>query len=243
MLNFISYSQLEIHYHIQILPRLLLPTATIYSLHGHIPPGARTRTLASFASASSTPASPCILLATDVAARGLDLPHVDVVIQFDPPSDTKAFSHRCGRTARAGRNGRAWVLLVGREVEFVGAFLVLLQCLSFRFVDATFLIHQTLWPSGRYLSKNVAVSGNTFQLPPNTTVDTTRTQRWPLFLLKFAKSSLKIERCTTRQVLEQDCCNSRAESSPHRQLKRLCHSYGLTPSMRHLTYFELKILT
>jgi len=47
---------------------------------------------------------------------------VDVVIQFDPPSDPKAFSHRCGRTARAGRSGRAYVLLVGREIEFVGSF-------------------------------------------------------------------------------------------------------------------------
>ncbi len=47
---------------------------------------------------------------------------MDVVIQFDPPSDPKAFSHRCGRTARAGRSGRAYVLLVGREIEFVGSF-------------------------------------------------------------------------------------------------------------------------
>lgn len=60
------------------------------------------------------------MLATDVAARGLDLPHVDVVIQFDPPTDPKAFSHRCGRTARAGRTGRAWVILVGRELGYVG---------------------------------------------------------------------------------------------------------------------------
>ena len=73
-----------------------------------------------FSTAHSTPSAPSILLATDVAARGLDLPHVNVVIQFDPPSDPKAYSHRCGRTARAGRSGRAWVLLVGREAEYVG---------------------------------------------------------------------------------------------------------------------------
>lgn len=63
-----------------------------------------------------------MLLATDVAARGLDIPHVDVVIQFDPPSDSKAFSHRCGRTARAGRSGKAYALLVGREIEYIGMF-------------------------------------------------------------------------------------------------------------------------
>lgn len=56
-----------------------------------------------------------------MAARGLDLPDVDVVIQFDPPVDPKAFSHRAGRTARAGRKGRAYVLLCeGREAEYVG---------------------------------------------------------------------------------------------------------------------------
>lgn len=73
-----------------------------------------------FKSSPATPTFPSVLLATDVAARGLDIPDVDVVVQFDPPSDTKAFSHRCGRTARAGRSGRAWVLLVGREQDYVG---------------------------------------------------------------------------------------------------------------------------
>ncbi|KIL70035.1 hypothetical protein M378DRAFT_183640 [Amanita muscaria Koide BX008] len=108
-----------VDYFYKVLPRLLPPSVAFHSLHGNLPPHARTRTLNAFATAISTPTSPSILLATDVAARGLDLPHVDVVIQFDPPSDPKAFSHRCGRTARAGRSGRAWVLLVGREADYV----------------------------------------------------------------------------------------------------------------------------
>ncbi|KAK2466230.1 hypothetical protein APHAL10511_001872 [Amanita phalloides] len=108
-----------VDYFYKIFAHLLPPSVSVHSLHGNLPPHARTRTLNSFASAVSTSASPSILLATDVAARGLDLPHVDVVIQFDPPSDPKAFSHRCGRTARAGRSGRAWVLLVGRESDYV----------------------------------------------------------------------------------------------------------------------------
>ncbi|KAI0082790.1 DEAD-domain-containing protein [Panus rudis PR-1116 ss-1] len=108
-----------VEYFYRILPLLLPPKTNLFSLHGHLPPSTRTKTLESFTSSVCTPSSPSILLATDVAARGLDLPDVDVVIQFDPPSDPKAFSHRCGRTARAGRSGRAWVLLVGRERDYV----------------------------------------------------------------------------------------------------------------------------
>ncbi|KAJ6620294.1 DEAD-domain-containing protein [Mycena sp. CBHHK59/15] len=108
-----------VDYFYRILQDLLPPETALFSLHGHLPPSARTRTLAAFTDAPSTLAAPSVLLATDVAARGLDLPLVDIVVQFDPPSDPKAFSHRCGRTARAGRSGRAWVLLVGRETSFV----------------------------------------------------------------------------------------------------------------------------
>ncbi|KAI0306497.1 DEAD-domain-containing protein [Multifurca ochricompacta] len=104
---------------LQILPLFLMESAQLFSLHGHLHPSARTRTLDSFINSNSTVTAPSLLLATDVAARGLDIPDVDVVVQFDPPTDAKAFSHRCGRTARAGKHGRAWVLLAGQEHRYL----------------------------------------------------------------------------------------------------------------------------
>lgn len=59
------------------------------------------------------------LLATDVAARGLDVPDVHTVFQFDAPQNPSNFVHRCGRTARMGRAGRAAVLLAPHEDVFV----------------------------------------------------------------------------------------------------------------------------
>jgi ATP-dependent RNA helicase DDX55/SPB4 len=103
---------------------LLLPASTVlHSLHGHLAPAARTRALAAFAGAGKA-GETHVLLATDVAARGLDLPRVDAVLQFEPPTDPRAFAHRVGRTARAGAAGRAWVLLGPREAGYVGACLL-----------------------------------------------------------------------------------------------------------------------
>jgi hypothetical protein len=60
-----------------------------------------------------------ILLATDLAARGLDIPDVARIVQYDPPQDPAAFVHRVGRTARMGRSGYALVYLLPTEVAYV----------------------------------------------------------------------------------------------------------------------------
>ena len=59
------------------------------------------------------------MLCTDVAARGLDIPEVDWIIQYDPPDDPKEYIHRVGRTARAGRSGKALLFLLPEEVAFL----------------------------------------------------------------------------------------------------------------------------
>lgn len=55
----------------------------------------------------------------DVAGRGIDVPEVDLVVQFSPPQKIADYVHRVGRTARAGRSGRALLFLAPVETEFV----------------------------------------------------------------------------------------------------------------------------
>lgn len=66
-----------------------------------------------------TKSAKCVLVCTDVAARGLDIPEVSVVVQYDPPVDPQTFIHRIGRTARMGRAGKSVVLLMPHEYEYV----------------------------------------------------------------------------------------------------------------------------
>ncbi|KAJ4301535.1 ATP-dependent RNA helicase dbp7 [Kalmusia sp. IMI 367209] len=89
---------------------------TTYRLHGSLPQSLRTSTLAHFTKNSE----PAVLLATDVASRGLDLPNVDLVVEFDPAFAREDHLHRIGRTARAGRDGRACIFLMpGCEEGYV----------------------------------------------------------------------------------------------------------------------------
>ena len=61
-----------------------------------------------------------ILVATDVAARGLDVDRIGLVINYDMPFDSEAYVHRIGRTGRAGRTGEAILFITPRERRFVG---------------------------------------------------------------------------------------------------------------------------
>ena len=79
-------------------------------IHGDMRQSARTQVMASFKSHRTR-----ILIATDVAARGIDVENVDAVFNFDIPQDIEFYVHRIGRTARAGKEGKAYTLISGRR--------------------------------------------------------------------------------------------------------------------------------
>lgn len=84
-------------------------------IHGKQKQNRRTVTFNAFCRAKSG-----ILLCTDVAARGLDIPQVDWIVQYDPPDDPKEYIHRVGRTARGeNQNGHALMILRPEELDFL----------------------------------------------------------------------------------------------------------------------------
>eukprot|EP00578_Thalassiosira_sp_NH16_P000813 CAMPEP_0181130304 /NCGR_PEP_ID=MMETSP1071-20121207/29790_1 /TAXON_ID=35127 /ORGANISM="Thalassiosira sp., Strain NH16" /LENGTH=1042 /DNA_ID=CAMNT_0023216361 /DNA_START=19 /DNA_END=3147 /DNA_ORIENTATION=+ len=87
----------------------------IFKLHGDIPHNKRQATLKAFSGNQRS----AILLATDVAARGLNFPSLDWIVQYDPPCETKDYVHRAGRSARAGQAGHALLFLLPSERQYV----------------------------------------------------------------------------------------------------------------------------
>lgn len=83
------------------------PDITLLKLHGSLQQPVRTSTLAAFHKSKN----PAVLITTDIASRGLDVPAVDLVIEYDPAFSVDDHVHRIGRTARAGRPGKATLFL------------------------------------------------------------------------------------------------------------------------------------
>ncbi len=81
-------------------------------LHGDIPQGTRERVIRKFRSGAVE-----LLVATDVAARGLDIDDVSIVFNYDLPYDPEDYVHRIGRTGRAGRSGKSVTFVYGKEVH------------------------------------------------------------------------------------------------------------------------------
>lgn len=102
----------SVEYWMEILPKLL-PNINILALHGKMKKF-RTSILQKFRKSDT-----CLLLCTDVLARGVDIPEMDWVIQWDPPVDAASFVHRVGRTARQGNVGSAMLLLLPNEDAYI----------------------------------------------------------------------------------------------------------------------------
>ncbi len=94
----------------RLAKRLANHNVDAVSMHGDKTQAARQKALQQFESGKVT-----TLIATDVAARGLDVDDVTHVINYDPPQDEKAYTHRVGRTGRAGRSGTGVTLVLPEE--------------------------------------------------------------------------------------------------------------------------------
>eukprot|EP01017_Pseudomicrothorax_dubius_P038558 TRINITY_DN5796_c0_g1_i3.p1 TRINITY_DN5796_c0_g1~~TRINITY_DN5796_c0_g1_i3.p1 ORF type:complete len:433 (-),score=113.92 TRINITY_DN5796_c0_g1_i3:274-1572(-) len=102
----------SVKFHSDVLNYVDIP---VMDIHGRQKQQKRTNTFHEFSNATKG-----ILLCTDVAARGLDIPAVDWIVQYDPPDDVKEYIHRVGRTCRgAGTKGRALLFLLPEEIAYL----------------------------------------------------------------------------------------------------------------------------
>jgi superfamily II DNA/RNA helicase len=91
-------------------------------IHGDLEQSQRTRTLDGFRDGSVQ-----FLIASDVAARGLDIPAVSHIFNFDVPSHAEDYVHRIGRTGRAGRLGKAFTIATPADEKYLGAITALIK--------------------------------------------------------------------------------------------------------------------
>ena len=103
-------------------------------MHGDLTQSAREKALRRFAKGTTQ-----VLVATDVAARGIDLDDIGLVVNYDPPDDADGYTHRVGRTARAGRTGRA-ITLVSPDQTDAMARMALTLGLGDKWTDSGFAL-------------------------------------------------------------------------------------------------------
>lgn len=120
-------------------------TLHIHRLHGSLPQQTRTQTLLAFRKTIH----PSILFSTDLASRGLDLPLVDHILEFDPPFAPADHLHRVGRTARAGCPGKACIfLLPGAEENYLSTLQSLHRASLPKRIDTPTLLRKNFTPPG-----------------------------------------------------------------------------------------------
>ncbi|XP_046614736.1 probable ATP-dependent RNA helicase DDX31 [Neodiprion virginianus] len=153
-----------VDYHAEILTSVLckqsdeddedsepLVDVEFFKLHGNMTQKERTEVFKTFRAAKSG-----VLLCTDVAARGLDLPKVDSVVQYTGPLSARDYVHRVGRTARAGSSGSAVIFLTPPEVEFVR--MLESRRVRIRQEDMTGILDKLLGPISQHNSVQAAAT-------------------------------------------------------------------------------------
>ncbi len=98
----------------QLTKKLVSAGVSAVEMHGNLSQGARTRNLEAFSSGKAS-----ALVATDIAARGIHVDDVTLVVHADPPVEHKAYVHRSGRTARAGNDGKVITLMTDDQRQEV----------------------------------------------------------------------------------------------------------------------------
>ncbi|KAK4121676.1 P-loop containing nucleoside triphosphate hydrolase protein [Parathielavia appendiculata] len=137
------------------------PRVVLHKLHGSLAQPVRSATLESFSKCKD----PAVLITTDISSRGLDVPAVDLVIEYDPAFAVPDHVHRIGRTARAGRPGKAVLfLLPGCEEGYTSI------------LPASTPITPQLYES--VLQKGLATPVNLLSSQTKTTADGTEKQTW-----------------------------------------------------------------
>src|SRR5439155_19804922 len=101
----------------RLVKRLRLHEVDAVGMHGDKTQGQRERALARFQSGACG-----VLVATDVAARGLDVDGISHVVHFDAPADGESYVHRAGRTGRAGRSGSSITFVMADQAVDVSRF-------------------------------------------------------------------------------------------------------------------------
>jgi superfamily II DNA/RNA helicase len=142
--------------------KLIAQGVPAVELHGNLSQGARTRNLEAFADGTAK-----TLVATDIAARGIHVDGVTLVIHADPPVEHKAYLHRSGRTARAGAEGTVVTLMTDDQVRDV-------RDLTRK---AGITAKTTKLTTGDPLLSTLAPGERTYVAPPNPSPDRTPTQR------------------------------------------------------------------
>lgn len=100
-----------------LFQKISMPNCGLYKLHSNMAQNKREKEFQSFRDDNKHKLS--ILFSTDLAARGVDVPNIDMIIQFDPPKKEESYIHKVGRTARVGHSGVSLLFITQEENTFI----------------------------------------------------------------------------------------------------------------------------